>query len=162
MVSDLHCCAVPLVGFLFSSSWAHLCAACRKIPLLPESLVKKDPAPALRSSPLQSYCVGREAHVAHWPFSRMWESDRSLFCLGVGLFLHEEKQLVSSPVEIQAQERHQTACDHSSFSRDHNLHHDTTKASHSIKHILEKSSGHWQITNEREHASGPEQAILNS
>ena len=96
-----------------------------------------------------------------WPFSRVWETGRLPFCLGVGLFLQERKKLISSPVEIRGWERHQTACHHSSFSRDHYLHHGTTKSSHSIKRILEKSRGHWQITNKREHASC-RAAILDS
>lgn len=91
------------------------------------------------------------------PFSRTWEGDRLLFCLGVSLLLHEKKKLISSPVEIRCQERHQTARNHSSFSRDHYPHYGTTKASHLVKHNLEKSSGHWQITNKHEHASSLEQ-----
>lgn len=34
-----------------------------------------------------------------WPFSRMWESDRLLFCLGVCLLLHKKKKIALSPVE---------------------------------------------------------------
>lgn len=46
------------------------------------------------------------------------------------------------------------ACNLSSSSRDHSLHHGTTEAAHSIKHVLEKFSGHWQIMIEHKQASG--------
>lgn len=118
---------------------------------------EETPAPALRPSSLQSWNVGRKLMLQRWPFSRICESDRLLLCLKEGLFLHEKKKLISCPVEIRGPERHQMACNVSSSSRDRCLHHGTTKAAHSIKRVLEKFSGQWQIMIECKHASGPNQ-----
>lgn len=133
------------MGFLFK-------APCFQIAWLRNTRLQLSDHPYFKARGEEGSCCTMQL----WPFSRMWESNSLLFSLGVGLFLHEKKKLVTSPAEIRGQERHQTAYNNLSFFSDCCLHHSTTKASHLIDHILEKSGGHWQITNQSEHAFSPE------